>query len=44
MAKINNAALKKGGFMAQKQNGHYSLRLRVVAGHMTAEQLAACRG
>lgn len=39
MAKINNAALKKGGFMAQKQKGYYSLRLRVVAGHMTAEQL-----
>ena len=32
MAKINNAALKKGGFMAQKQKGYYSLRLRVVAG------------
>ena len=27
MAKINNAALKKGGFMAQKQKGYYSLSL-----------------
>lgn len=39
MAKISNAALKKGGFMSQKQKGFYSLRIRVTGGHLTAEQL-----
>lgn len=34
------AALKKGGFMRQKQKNCFSLRLRVVGGHVTAEQLA----
>ena len=39
MAKIDNAALKKGGFMAQKQKGFYSLRLHITAGHLDACQL-----
>ena len=39
MAKIDNAALKKGGFMAQRQKGKYALRLRVVGGHLSADQL-----
>lgn len=34
------AALKKGGFMRQKQKNHFSLRLRVVGGNLTAGQLA----
>lgn len=34
------AALKKGGFMRQKQKNHFSLRLRVVGGNVTAGQLA----
>lgn len=34
------ATLKKGGFMRQKQKNHFSLRLRVVGGTVTAEQLA----
>lgn len=34
------AALKKGGFMRQKQKNNFSLRLRVVGGHLTAKQLA----
>lgn len=34
------AALKKGGFMRQKQKNHFSLRLRVVGGTLTAVQLA----
>ena len=33
------AALKKGGFMHQKQKNHFSLRLRVVGGHLEAGQL-----
>ncbi|MCI1646610.1 MAG: PLP-dependent transferase [Olsenella sp.] len=39
MAKIDNAALKKGGFMAQKQKGFYSLRLHITGGHLEARQL-----
>lgn len=39
MAKIDNAALKKGGFMAQKQKGFYSLRLHITAGHLDSRQL-----
>ena len=35
------ATLKKGGFMRQKQKDHFSLRLSVVGGQVTAEQLAA---
>ena len=34
------AALKKGGFMRQKQKNCFSLRLRVVGGNVSAEQLA----
>lgn len=34
------AALKKGGFMRQKQKNNFSLRLRVVGGNYTAGQLA----
>ena len=35
------ATLKKGGFMRQKQKNHFSLRLSVVGGQVSAEQLAA---
>ncbi len=41
MAAIDYATLKKGGFMRQKQKGYFSLRLGVVGGQVTAEQLAA---
>ena len=41
MAKIDYAKLKKGGFMRQKQKGKFSLRLQVVAGNLTAENLQA---
>lgn len=37
--KIDYGSLKKGGFMRQKQKGFFSLRLAVVGGQMTAEQL-----
>lgn len=37
---VNYAALKAGGFMRQKQKDTFSLRLRVVGGTVTAEQLA----
>ena len=37
--KMSAKALKKGGFMAQKQKGYYALRLRVVGGDMTVKQL-----
>lgn len=33
------ATLKKGGFMKQKQKDHFSLRLSVVGGQVTTEQL-----
>lgn len=39
MATIDYAALKKGGFMRQKQKGYFSLRLQVVGGHLTAENV-----
>ena len=35
------ATLKKGGFMRQKQKDHFSLRLSVVGGQVSAQQLAA---
>lgn len=35
------ATLKKGGFMRQKQKDHFSLRLGVVGGQVSSEQLAA---
>lgn len=37
---VDYATLKKGGFMRQKQKNHFSLRLRVVGGQVTARQLA----
>ena len=40
MAAIDYASLKKGGFMRQKQKGKFSLRLGVVGGNLTAENLA----
>lgn len=39
MANINYAALKKGGFMRQKQKGCFSLRLQVVGGNLTSENI-----
>lgn len=36
---VDYAALKKGGFMRQKQKNNFSLRLRVVGGNLTAENL-----
>ena len=38
---VDYAALKKGGFMRQKQKNCFSLRLKVVGGHLTAKQLGA---
>ena len=40
---VDYATLKKGGFMRQKQKNHFSLRLRVVGGNLTATQLAKLR-
>lgn len=40
---VDYAALKAGGFMRQKQKDTFSLRLRVVGGNVTTEQLAAVR-
>lgn len=40
-SKLSSAALKKGGFMAQRQKGYYSLRIRVVGGDLTSEQFQA---
>lgn len=37
---VNYKALKDGGFMRQKQKNHFSLRLKVVGGNLTASQLA----
>lgn len=39
MATIDYSALKKGGFMRQKQKGYFSLRLAVVGGNLTAENI-----
>lgn len=36
---VDYAALKKGGFMRQKQKGYFSLRLKVVGGYLTAENI-----
>jgi len=36
---VDYALLKKGGFMRQKQRNHFSLRLRVVGGNLTSDQL-----
>ena len=37
--KPDYSALKKGGFMRQKQKGYFSLRLQVVGGNLTAENI-----
>lgn len=37
---VDYKTLKKGGFMRQKQKDHFSLRLAVVGGNLTATQLA----
>ena len=39
MASVDYAALKKGVFMRQKQKGYFSLRLAVVGGNLTAENI-----
>ena len=39
MASVDYKALKNGGFMRQKQKDNFSLRLKVVGGNLTAEQL-----
>lgn len=36
---VDYATLKKGGFMRQKQKNNFSLRLQVVGGNLTAENL-----
>ncbi|MCD8215319.1 MAG: 4Fe-4S binding protein [Clostridiales bacterium] len=36
---VDYGVLKKGGFMRQKQKNCFSLRLKVVGGHLDAEQL-----
>lgn len=36
---INYAELKKGGYMKQKQKGYGSLRLKVIGGNLTAENI-----
>ena len=36
---VDYAALKKGGVMRQKQKGYFSLRLAVVGGNLTAENI-----
>jgi dissimilatory sulfite reductase (desulfoviridin) alpha/beta subunit len=38
------AALKKGGFMRQKQKDTFSMRLKVVGGNLTADQLLTIAG
>lgn len=37
---VDYAVLKKGGFMRQKQKNCFSLRLKVVGGHLEAKQLS----
>lgn len=39
MSKVDYNTLKKGGFMRQKQKNNFSLRLQVVGGSLTAENL-----
>ena len=36
---INYAELKKGGWMRQKQKNKFALRIHVVGGHFTSEQM-----
>lgn len=37
---VNYKELKKGGFMRQRQPNYFSMRLKCVGGHFTANQLA----
>ena len=37
--KVDYGTLKKGGFMRQKQKNNLSLRLAVVGGYLTSENL-----
>ncbi len=39
MAGVDYAALKKGGFMRQKQKGFFHSRIQVVGGNLTAENI-----
>ncbi|MBQ9691093.1 MAG: hypothetical protein IJV62_03190, partial [Eggerthellaceae bacterium] len=39
--KVNYEQLKRSGFVRQKQDGYFSLRLHVVGGSLTAENFAA---
>lgn len=39
MAAADYVALKNGGFFRQKQKGYFSLRLQVVGGYLTAENV-----
>lgn len=41
MTAVDYSTLKKGGFMRQKQKGFFSLRLGIVGGQVTSEQLNA---
>ena len=43
MSAANYKELKKGGFMRQKQNNYFSMRLKSVGGHFTAEQLGTIK-
>ena len=38
---VDYSTLKKGGFMRQKQKGFFSLRIQVVGGNLTAENIKA---
>lgn len=40
---VDYATLKKGGFMRQRQKNNFSLRLAIVGGHVTTEQLEAVK-
>ncbi|MDR1514422.1 MAG: 4Fe-4S binding protein [Synergistaceae bacterium] len=44
MAAVDYKALKNGGFMRQKQKENFSLRLKVVGGNLTADQLMTIAG
>ena len=39
MGNVDYKELKKGGFMRQIQKDHFSMRLKSVGGHLTAQQL-----
>ncbi|MDR1956212.1 MAG: 4Fe-4S binding protein [Treponema sp.] len=43
MAEVDYGTLKKGGFMRQVQKDRFSLRLRVIGGHLTADKIAKIR-